>query len=127
MFTEKDIQEMQEGLELFNKQLYWECHEFFEELWLEERQSPDRYLYWAIIQVAASLHHVQNQNKIGAYGLLAKAKEKIKKCEESHLLSPENRSELSWDRLTKEVEAIKDSEDFVVFHNLLNFKFPLKG
>ena len=40
------------GIDEFNRQLFFECHETLEELWLEER-GEDRKFYQGIIQIAA--------------------------------------------------------------------------
>ena len=42
---------MREGVELFNQQMYWECHESLEDVWMEDKGDLARNVYWAVIQV----------------------------------------------------------------------------
>ena len=59
-----------EGLHLFNKKEYFECHEVIEDLWLAT-PSDDRYrdLYKGVIQAAASLYQHDRGIHTGAKGL----------------------------------------------------------
>lgn len=59
-----------EGLELFNKGEYFECHEVIESLWLET-PSADRYrdLYKGVIQAAAAIYQFDRGIVSGALGL----------------------------------------------------------
>jgi hypothetical protein len=43
------------GVELFNRGLYWEAHEAWEELWLELEDEPKLFLQ-GLIQLAAAYH-----------------------------------------------------------------------
>lgn len=45
----------QAGLELFDRGLYWECHEALEPLWLEA-EGLDKEFYKGVILLAAALH-----------------------------------------------------------------------
>lgn len=56
------------GIEEFNRQLFFECHETLEELWLEER-GEDRLFYQAIIQIAAGYYKLQQGVPVGAVKL----------------------------------------------------------
>lgn len=58
------------GLEQFNRQEFWECHETLEELWRAERD-PIRYLYQGILQVGVAFHHLRRGNYAGTRRLLA--------------------------------------------------------
>ena len=80
-FTEEHLENTKEGVLLFNEQKYWECHEVLEDHWLESRGDNARYVYWAIIQVAAAMIHYRDENLSGARGLIAKAKEKFQKID----------------------------------------------
>jgi predicted metal-dependent hydrolase len=64
------------GIEEFNQQLFFECHETLEELWLEER-GEDRRFFQGIIQVAAGYYKLQQQVPIGAVKLWRTALEKL--------------------------------------------------
>lgn len=53
------------GIELFNNEEFFECHEIVENLWLA---TSDEYknFYKGIIQTAVALHHLRNENMSGA-------------------------------------------------------------
>ncbi|HEY5038675.1 MAG TPA: DUF309 domain-containing protein [bacterium] len=70
-----------EGLRLFNKGYYFECHELLEDLW-HPSEGQDRLHYQALIQAAVAIHHFKNGNWTGALGLYQKA------CEKWDKLSP---------------------------------------
>ena len=54
-----------EGLELFNEQQFFECHDVLEELW-SDVIGDERRFYQGLIQVAVSLFHFGNGNLGGA-------------------------------------------------------------
>lgn len=56
----------QRGTELFNAGLYWEAHEAWEQVWMPDRQGPDRSFYKGLIQVAAGCLHYRRGNRRGA-------------------------------------------------------------
>lgn len=56
------------GIEEFNRQEFFECHETLEELWLEER-GEDRKFYQAIIQIAAGYYKLQQGVPVGSIKL----------------------------------------------------------
>lgn len=64
------------GIEEFNQQLFFECHETLEELWLEER-GEDRKFYQAIIQIAAGYFKLQQGVPVGAVKLWRTGLEKL--------------------------------------------------
>ncbi len=53
------------GLELFNEEKFFECHEVVEKLWLETKDK-NRNLYKGVIQAAVALHHLKRGNLNGA-------------------------------------------------------------
>ena len=59
---------LKKGIELFNRQEFFECHEVIEKLWLETK-SPHKNFYKGIIQAAVALHHLKKGNTSGALGL----------------------------------------------------------
>jgi len=65
------------GADLFNRGLYWEAHEAWEELWLELEDEPKLFVQ-GLIQVAAAGHKafVQKQPR-GCVKLLTSALEKL--------------------------------------------------
>lgn len=60
------------GIGQFNECQFFECHETWEELWLDER-GPARLYYKGLIQAAVALFHLANGNSHGAQKLLAGA------------------------------------------------------
>ena len=69
-----------EGLELFNKGEYYECHEVIEELWLETPPNDlHRDLYKGVIQAAAAIYQYQRGIWSGAIGLCRTSVEYLEK------------------------------------------------
>jgi len=56
----------------FNQGRYLECHETFEDVWRVQAE-PHRKVTQGIIQFAVGLHHLQNQNSVGAAKLFKRA------------------------------------------------------
>jgi 8-oxo-dGTP diphosphatase len=71
----KYSEEYLEGIRLFNRGFYFECHELLEEVW-HPSEGRDRLHYQALIQAAVALRHFQHHNWTGALGLYQKALEK---------------------------------------------------
>jgi predicted metal-dependent hydrolase len=55
--------------ELFNRKLYFECHDLLEEAW-SEAKGEDRELLQALIHVSVGLYHLAAGNHKGAKSLL---------------------------------------------------------
>jgi hypothetical protein len=123
-FSPEHLEKMQEGVELFNEQKYWECHESLEDVWMEDRGDLARNVYWAVIQVAAACIHYRDSKIVGAQGMIVKAKEKFLRCREKLILTPLAFDYLDWEELEKLVMEIpaKDAklEDFA---KLYEFRF----
>lgn len=125
MFTKEHLEKMAEGIELFNEQKYWECHEALEDLWMEDRQDPTRNIYWAVIQVAAACIHYRDQNLIGARGMIFKSKEKFKRCRDLHILSDLAFKYLDWDEFERLAVAVPEGDQSSLedFKELFDFRF----
>jgi hypothetical protein len=123
-FSPEHLEKMQEGVELFNEQKYWECHESLEDVWMEDRGDLARNVYWAVIQVAAACIHYRDSKIVGAQGMIVKAKEKFLRCREKLILTPLAFDYLDWEELEELVMEIpaKDAklEDFA---KLYEFRF----
>lgn len=65
------------GLECFNQQQFFTCHELLEEIWLEEPEG-EKLFYQGLIQVAAAFHHHQRGNRTGMESLLRAGVEKLR-------------------------------------------------
>jgi predicted metal-dependent hydrolase len=64
-----------EGVRLFNKRQFYECHEEIEHEWHAERR-PIRNLYQGILQIGVGFHHIRGGNHRGAVLLLTDGIEK---------------------------------------------------
>jgi hypothetical protein len=123
-FTPEHLKKMKEGVELFNEQKYWECHESLEDVWMEDRGDSGRNVYWAVIQVAAACIHYRDQKIVGARGMISKAKEKFKRCRSEHVLTQLAFDYLDWEELEKIVFQIPDTDtELKDFEALFNFRF----
>lgn len=72
----QDDPRLQKGIDEFNQQLFFECHETLEEIWLEEH-GEDRKFYQGIIQIAAGYFKLQQGVPAGAIKLWRMGLEKI--------------------------------------------------
>ena len=67
--TEEIPLEFWQGIEQFNNQEFYACHDTFEALWMEAGE-PEKRFYQGILQIAVALYHLGNQNWRGAVILL---------------------------------------------------------
>lgn len=122
-FTKEHLSLTKEGIELFNDQKYWECHEVFEDLWKEDVGDKARYVWWAVIQVAAACIHYRDNNIKGAQGLLKKSKEKFNKIREFKVSTEYVERYLDWSELESLVMRISDDAPIEDFKPLFDFRF----
>ena len=123
-FGPEHLAKMEEGVRLFNEQMYWECHESLEDIWIEDKQDPARNVYWAVIQVAAACIHYRDNKIIGDQGMVNKAREKFKRCRDQHILTDLAFKYLDWEELEGLVMEIKDKEAVLEdFAKLYDFRF----
>jgi hypothetical protein len=123
-FSPEHLAKMAEGVELFNEQKYWECHESLEDVWMEDRNDQARNVSWAVIQVAAACIHYRDQKIVGAQGMIIKAKEKFRRCHDLHILTPLALQYLDWAELEALVMNIPDKDAVLEnFEDLYNFRF----
>ena len=113
---------IKKGIDLFNQQFYWECHEELEHHWLEE-PGPIRNVYWAVIQVAAAMIHYRESNLVGARGLIVKAKQKFERIEKLGVESLILEKYLSWSVFKKMVLIVPAEPVLSDFKNLFEFRF----
>jgi predicted metal-dependent hydrolase len=66
----------QQGIDLFNRGEFFECHEVLEEVWTPER-GPRRLFLQAVIHLAVGFHHLRSGNPPGAIGQLRKGLRKL--------------------------------------------------
>ena len=72
----KDDPRLHKGVDEFNEQLFFECHETLEEIWLEDH-GEDRKFYQGLIQVAAGYFKLQQNVPAGALKLWRTGIEKL--------------------------------------------------
>lgn len=61
--------EFWQGVEQFNQQEFYACHDTLEALWMEA-SDPQKRFYQGVLQIAVALYHLSNQNSRGATILL---------------------------------------------------------
>ena len=123
-FSPEHLAKMEEGVRLFNDQMYWESHESLEDVWMEDRNDQARTVSWAVIQVAAACIHYRDNKLIGAQGMILKAKEKFRRCHDLHILTPLVLKYLDWQELEALVMKIPEKEAKLEdFEDLYNFRF----
>ncbi len=62
-------QEFWRGVEQFNSQQFYACHDTLEALWMDATE-PQKTFYQGILQIAVALYHLGNSNWRGAVILL---------------------------------------------------------
>ena len=67
---------LQDGIDLFNRCEFFECHETLEEIWMPER-GPRRLFLQSLIHIAVAFYHVQRRNRAGAERQLRKGLKKL--------------------------------------------------
>jgi len=80
-------------------------------------------VYWAIIQVAAAMIHVRDEKILGAQGMIAKAKEKIEKCQKLNVETELLKKYLDWENFKIMVFEIPNEGELRDFKMLYDFKF----
>ena len=65
-------QEFWQGVEEFNQQQFYACHDTLEAIWIEAPETDKRF-YQGILQVAVGCYHMSNGNWRGAVILLGEA------------------------------------------------------
>ncbi len=124
-FGPEHLKKIANGIKTFNSKKYWECHEALEDVWLEDRNDPARNVYWAIIQVAASMVHFRENKIIGTEGMLNKAKNKFQKCrDQSFILTKLVFDFLDWEELESLVMSIPNTDTKLEdYQKIWDFKF----
>ena len=72
------------GLDLFNREFYYECHDVWEEIWTEAK-GKNKIFYQALIMSAVSLYHFGNENLAGALSCYQKALNQFRQLPDSFL------------------------------------------
>lgn len=72
-----------QGIDEFNKQKFFECHETLEAVW-NKQTGPERELTQGIIQIAVAYYHLLRDNKKGALKLLKRGGERVAKFQPNY-------------------------------------------
>lgn len=64
------------GVDQFNQQQFYACHDTLEALWMEAIEA-DKKFYQGILQIAVALHHLENHNWRGAVILLGEGMSRL--------------------------------------------------
>ncbi len=126
-FSPKHFEKLKGGLELFNQQKYWECHEELEHHWLEDAGDKARLVYWAVIQVAAAMYHFRDDNIEGVHGLLFKAKDKLRRGVQGRVETRFLLEEINWHDFRQLVLNSPDKGPLEEYQALFDFRFKFKG
>ena len=117
------LNNVKKGIELFNNEQFWDCHEELEEHWLATESELEKYIYWLIIQVATINYHYFKPNIEGASGLLVKSQKKVEKIKEltdEVILLNEL---VDWNELTNLLGQLDKNSELKKFTSLSVFKF----
>lgn len=90
----------QRGIALFNSEDFFDAHEVWEEIWLDEAE-PEKTFLQGLIQAAAAFHHYTRGNFSGSQSLLTSATVKLQRFPAEHggIASERLRDQLvSWAR-----------------------------
>ena len=74
--TDSQKQLLLAGVDLFNRELFFECHELLEEAWLQSAGEQKMFLQ-GLIQMGVALYHLRRNNLIGAKRLMEAGMEKL--------------------------------------------------
>ena len=80
--TKEQARRIREGVELFNRGEYFDCHELLEAIWLETTGETKLFLQ-GLIQLAVSYHHLRRKNFIGSGRLMRSSIQKLSRPTES--------------------------------------------
>jgi hypothetical protein len=71
--SEEEIKQnlFDKGLEAFNKHMFYDAHEYWEDLWSDYKLKDPKFIQ-ALIQLSVGYFHISNLNLNGANGLLNK-------------------------------------------------------
>lgn len=122
-FTPEHLEKLNHGLKLYNREMYWECHELLEDYWLEDVGDQARLVYWAVIQVATALYHARDGNLAGAQGMHAKALDKLNRLERAHV-ETDLLKKIDWENFKAKTRALPYHSTLEDFANLKEFRFP---
>ena len=78
-----DWDQVLDGIALFNREEFYDCHDTIEEIWLQESNDEQPFLQ-GLIQAAVAFHHYQDGKLGAARSMLSLAIEKLEGFPETH-------------------------------------------
>jgi uncharacterized protein len=72
-----------QGVEQFNSEQFYACHDTLEALWIEASE-PEKSFYQGILQIAVALYHMGNRNWRGAAILLGEGSNRLRRYPSSY-------------------------------------------
>lgn len=94
-------------------------------MWLDDIGDNARLVYWVIIQVATSLYHFGNQNRVGAEGMMTKAQDKLKRMQ-GKSIETQTLYSIGWQDFANRVQLFRPGIPDQYFNDWMTFKFKLK-
>ncbi|MCI0692567.1 DUF309 domain-containing protein [candidate division KSB1 bacterium] len=77
----KDIENLharlEEGINFFNREYFFEAHDALEELWMEAREQTQRDLFHGLVNIATGFYHYRMGNRKGMQSQLQKGFDKL--------------------------------------------------
>tara|TARA_B100000886_G_C20401734_1_gene482889 strand:- start:393 stop:800 length:408 start_codon:yes stop_codon:yes gene_type:complete len=122
-FSPEHFLKIKKGVELFNEQKYWECHEELEHHWLEDAGDNARLIYWAIIQVAAAMYHYRDENLEGVHGLIYKAKDKLNRAVKNNVETKFLLEAINWHEFRQLVLSSPEKGTLDQYRRIFEFRF----
>lgn len=76
--------EFWQGVEQFNQQDFYACHDTLEALWMEAGE-PEKKFYQGVLQIAVALYHLSNHNWQGSAILLGEGINRLRYYQPTYL------------------------------------------
>lgn len=118
------IDKFLKGIQEFNSELFFECHDTLEEIWNEERNPEIKKFYHGLIHVTVGFYHLTNFNFKGATSQFKKAISKLSDYPDTYMnikLSELLSNVKLW---LEKIENMPNSKNFdLKFENLPKIKF----
>jgi predicted metal-dependent hydrolase len=68
---------LEEGINFFNREYFFEAHDALEELWREAREQVQRDLFHGLVNIATGFYHYRMGNRKGMQSQLQKGVDKL--------------------------------------------------
>ncbi len=105
--------EFWQGVEEFNQQQFYACHDTLEALWIEAIE-PDKRFYQGVLQVAVGCYHLTNLNWRGAVILMGEGLRRLNDY-------PEDYSGIDVDDLMEQTQQLLETLQITGVENIESF------